>query len=366
MSHSTRRAIFWRIFWKEYRVQRAFWLCIAVLAVVLMALPAVTVATGGDRLYWRFGVARILPALFAAACGAMLFATEHEAGTYQFQRSLPLQPGRLLLGKLAFAICSTVALYAACWLVAVLLSGVQLGEALASLPAWVPVAVPARWVPGPMFATLLFAVEVLLWSVLFSLSLRHPLTAAIAGVGAAVATVTCITWNAAPYVNRETTLWQLAAAVLLAAADVWLGLRWLGEQRVTSARGTLLPHAWTTARVPYRADSAPRTVGRLLWEFWRESRGLRLVLAGLVVLLAIDIAYLVIHRNHGGFAAGLLEITIPLTPALFPLLGSIAFLFDQQGHAYRFLADRGVRPGRVWLSRQLAVWIVAAVLVTRK
>src|SRR5580704_17247737 len=98
-----------------------------------------------------------------------------------------------------------------------------------------------------MFPTLLFAVEVLLWSVLFSLSLRHPLTAAIAGVGAAVAMVTCITWNAAPYVNRETTLWQLAAAVLLAAADVWLGLRWLGEQRVTSARGTLLPHAWTTA-----------------------------------------------------------------------------------------------------------------------
>ena len=58
---STRRSIFWRLFWKEYRVQRAFWLCIAVLAVLLMALPAVTVATGGDRLYWRFAVAGFCP-----------------------------------------------------------------------------------------------------------------------------------------------------------------------------------------------------------------------------------------------------------------------------------------------------------------
>ena len=48
--------------------------------------------------------------------------------------------------------------------------------------------------------------------------------------------------------------------------------------------------------------------------------------------------------------------------AFFPLAGVFAFLFDQQGLSYRFLADRGVRPGLVWLSRQLAVWVVAAVL----
>ena len=61
MIHSTGRAIFWRLFWKEYRVQRAFWLCIAVLAVVLMALPAITVVNSVDRLHWRFAIARYCP-----------------------------------------------------------------------------------------------------------------------------------------------------------------------------------------------------------------------------------------------------------------------------------------------------------------
>ena len=131
-------------------MQRAFWLCIAVLAVLLMALPTVTMATGGDRLYWRFAIARILPALFAAACGAMLFATEHEAGTYDFQRSLPLSSSQLLLGKCAFALCSVVLLYAVCWLVAVILSGVPLREAFANLPkvGW-PSRPPGQMVQGP-------------------------------------------------------------------------------------------------------------------------------------------------------------------------------------------------------------------------
>ena len=288
----------------------------------------------------------------------MLFATEHEAGTYDFQRSLPLSSSRLLLGKCAFALCSVVLLYAVCWLVAVILSGVALREAFANLPGWMPVGMQGRLVHVPVFVSLSFAAELLLWLVLFSLLLRHPLTAAIAGAAAAAATATYITWNAAgPPADRPAT--QLAVALLLAAADVWLGLRWLSQRRITPVRRSIWPRSLKAAPAPFRANSAVRTVGRLVWEFWRESRGLRLVLGAIFILCAIDVARFFIPGCRG--VVSITVLAIPLSPLFFPLLGSIAFLFDQQGHSYRFLADRGVRPGHVWLSRQLAVWIAAAV-----
>lgn len=374
MNHTTQLAIFWRLFWKEYRVQRAFWLCIAVLAVLLMALPAVTIANSGDRLYWRFAVARILPALFTAACGAMLFATEHESGTYEFQRALPLSPRQLLLGKVAFAFSSIVALYAACWLAAVIFSRVPLGEALASLPNWAPIGLPGRWVHVPLLASLCFALELFLWSVLFSLVLRHPLTAAIAGVTAAAFTVTgidlatmasvtikYIAWHVSPQGDfRAEIPLRLAVASLLVAADFWLALRWLGERRAAMPRRSFWPRSLRTAPAPFPPNSTTRMVGRLLWEFWRESRGLRLAPVALFVLCAIDLGSFAIGDFQGTLHIGFLALV--LAPVFFPLLGSIAFLFDQHGHAYRFLADRGVRPGYVWLSRQLAVWIAATLL----
>jgi len=42
---------------------------------------------------------------------------------------------------------------------------------------------------------------------------------------------------------------------------------------------------------------------------------------------------------------------------MVPLLGACAFLPDQWGRNFRFLADRGVRPKHVWWSRQLAIFL---------
>ena len=116
----------------------------------------------------------------------MLFATEREAGTYDFQRSLPLSPAQLLLGKCAFALCSVVVLYVVSWLAAVIVSGVPLGEALENPPKWSLAArSPGQLFQLPLLVSLFFALELFLWSVLFSLLLRQPLTAAIAGAAAA-------------------------------------------------------------------------------------------------------------------------------------------------------------------------------------
>ncbi len=367
MIHSTGRAIFWRLFWKEYRVQRAFWLCIAVLAVVLMALPAITVVNSVDRLHWRFAIARILPALFTAACGAMLFATEREAGTYDFQRSLPLSPAQLLLGKCAFALCSVVALYVVSWLAAVIVSGVPLGEALENPPKWSLAArSPGQLFQLPLLVSLFFALELFLWSVLFSLLLRQPLTAAIAGAAAAAITVTFITWHVSPrqdYVAADP--WRLAIVLALSAADVWLGFRWLGEQPVAPPLRSPWRGSSKVASAMLRASSAGRSIARLLWEYWRELGGPMFAAGALIALVLVwylrSDAIHVAKRDLE--ASSVVLVTFALFAlAVFPLAGVFAFLGDQRGLSYRFLADRGVRSGLVWLSRQLPVWVVAALL----
>ena len=135
-----RTTVFRRLVWKEYRVQRAFWISMLALTLFSQLLLLVSASfvhdsrwapDGAARLTWLFGFALAFPAFYALGCGATLFATEHETGTYDFQKMLPVSAWRLAAGKLAFAVASTLGMLAVCWPVAVLLSGarVQIGRA---------------------------------------------------------------------------------------------------------------------------------------------------------------------------------------------------------------------------------------------
>ena len=83
------RTIFWRVFWKEYRLQRPLWIAMAVLTTLLLLLVDGMVPNPKDRSGMLFGIATTLPAFYCLGCGATLFAGEHEAGTFEFQQSLP-------------------------------------------------------------------------------------------------------------------------------------------------------------------------------------------------------------------------------------------------------------------------------------
>ena len=87
--------IFWRLVWKEYRLMRSFWIAMAVLAVILELIACISVWSPNDSVQMIFAMALVLPAFYAMGCGATLFATEHETGTYQFQRALPVSASRL-------------------------------------------------------------------------------------------------------------------------------------------------------------------------------------------------------------------------------------------------------------------------------
>ncbi len=224
-------AIFWRFLWKEYRVMRAFWISMAVLAVLaqlsLVAFPGLTQHAAA----WTFSFALIFPALYAVACGATMFAAEKEEGTYEFLRSLPVTAWRLLTGKLAFAVASTVLLIGALWMSAACISEISSVDAIERWQLWATFGVAA--------------VEGLAWGVLFSLLLRRALQAAVFGIAATSLAVHALLWAVAPVageghvyeLNRYLAAvpYRIAVVAAVLVVDGLLVRKWL------ATRGSIAP-----------------------------------------------------------------------------------------------------------------------------
>jgi len=139
-----------------------------VLIALLMLLVDALTMPNASRSDHLFVIAIAMSALYALGCGATLFAGEHDAGTFEFQRSLPVGAGRVFFAKMTFALLSTAAMYGLTWLLAFGMGG------------W-------RW-PNPhlqreFWATFGFAgVEMFVWAAFFSLLTKRPLLSAVLGV----------------------------------------------------------------------------------------------------------------------------------------------------------------------------------------
>lgn len=339
-------AIFWRLVWKEYRLQRALWLSIAGMTITAQLL-AVVFAAGEERLTWLFGLALGFSALYALGCGATLFATEHEVGTFEFQRTLPISAGRLFAGKLLFAILSIPSLIALLWLAAVTLAGGHLPALREHVAAW------ELW----GFA----AVELLVWGVLFSLLTTQPLKAAILGIAAASAAIHLIAANfiaadVTRYWDAETYAAALPARAVVAAlvglADVAFGLRWLSLPEVSREGRAGLWSGGTSAAAHVHTDVAwqgrPGTAA-LLWQHWRQSARTMAVIAAATILAA----WLTLWAMKTLDIADEYRLLISAGLLIGTMFGVGTFLADQQQSGFRFFAEHGVRPRRVWFTRQL-------------
>jgi hypothetical protein len=357
-------SIFWRVFWKEYRLQRPLWLVVAALAVLAGLLtfacslhPFFTTVT----LHY---IALVTPALYALGCGATLFAGEHEAETYEFQRSLPARASSLLIGKVVFAVFSTAAMLGLMQLLVLL---------------WAPLPPAAPSVPwrALAWATIgFYTVEVFVWAVFFSLLTKRVLVAAVLGVSAAsigshLAAAT-ITWNVMMETYAQAMPWRLGIVAVVALADVWLAAQWFREKRdrqprVVQASAVAKPQQAAAIGDRLLGPQRLAILGRLVWQHWRQSRRMSLVIMLLLFpLLAASIALLTtLHGYPAWFiVAHAGEIYVPVDQLFFsiqvtlalatvPMFGLCAFLADQRRSSYRFLTDRGVPPKFVWLSRQL-------------
>lgn len=402
---------FWRCVWKEYRTQRPFWaamlgLALAAQGVGLGCWLCGLVATS-DVVY---RVALAMAALYALGCGGTLFVAEYEAQTYRFQQQLPIRASWLFWSKIAFALGSTAAWSAAAWLAAAMLTGWRLPPRPHQLALW------GLWGMA--------ALELLAWGVFFSLLTTRSLAAVILAVGTAALSGESLggghwaRWSLEHDVAALPT--RAGIVALVALLDVRLGVRWFREPRPLdpSARWrlgaqlgrlaigpvwhflvcilripcrTVWPTVWrsgqsrpstggtTRARSPLgalnelggrRARSRPEisgwtVFGRLVWQHAGQSAPLLLTFVALATPMAL-------LRLGSGIDPGLIDRfswnlwpvwfgCVGLALAVPPLLGSWVFAADQHQKRFRFLAERGVEPNCVWLSRHVVAGVPLAI-----
>jgi hypothetical protein len=104
----------------------------------------------------------------------------------------------------------------------------------------------------------------------------------------------------------------------------------------------------------FRAPERIATLWRLVWQQWRQSAWMLLVLGALTVPLAMIAAQMWISARVGQFShwlpPGLFAVYAGITLALgsVPLMGSCTFLADQQGHSFRCTGPR--TPESRWLA----------------
>jgi ABC-type transport system involved in multi-copper enzyme maturation permease subunit len=130
------RTTYWRLVWKEYRLQRVLWIAMVLLTSLLLWLVLGFPFSPQQRTLALFWIAVALPAFYALGCGATLFAGEREAETYEFQRSLPVGARPVFAAKITLALAGMASLLGLMWLLAAWLSGWKLPDAKETVTLW--------------------------------------------------------------------------------------------------------------------------------------------------------------------------------------------------------------------------------------
>lgn len=354
------------LLWKEYRAIRAFWLSLVVLVLGAQWLTMSLSIDAAFSLKLVYSLALGAPAFFALGAAGTSFALEQEEGTFDFLRAAPVSARQVLTSKLGLTILATLAMLLVLVPIAWRISGGRLPE--------------EQVLRGMLGLWLLAAIEAIAWGAFFSLLTARPLSAICLALVAVSTTVHVLAWkagarssdalNLTPYLTAAP--WRASVAVALLAADVLLGLRWLsdgepvaglswkrwkaGRLRGRSTAGTETNDDTATSS-PSEKPSRISMLGHLLWQHWRQSGRLMLLMGFLqIALVMVAIAVYCQPRNDRWLAI------IPLA-AMAALAGACVFLPDQEKRNYRFLVEHNIPPRTVWLSRQLP-WIAMLAVST--
>ncbi len=354
-----------RLLWKEYRVQRAFWLAMLLFGVVVQFLIRIILPTdrGAGEMVWSMTATASL--LFVIGSTAILFAGEREERTDDWLRHLAVSPLWILLAKWGLVLIAALSLG--------LLLSVNAVLMVWSLPTYHEMDLPEIISRGLWLFAGFF-----LWGSFGSLISRRVVTAVPAmGFWWLMTMVIPIVWlpwlfgvtYSHPWHQRTTEILAALACVFVGLADIWLGWRWCQgkylDAQVLDDLNTKLT-AWlnrvrgrtlAVSRIPARIESANswrREWQRLIWqERHRESyHRMLLYVAWMVVAL---LAFLTVAYQGNPMMPGILPLVLA-----FPLaMGLLGFRHDGQGQPIRFLAGRGVSARVVWMAKH-AVWLPRA------
>ncbi len=347
------------LIWKEYRAIRGFWIALIALAVFMQLLVLAFAQDRGWATEFVYNIALATPVFFAIGCIGTAYAIEKEDGTFEWLRSSPASDAQLFISKVGLCLVATVAMFAILWFVTQTLF----------------VAPPnqADVLRGMLGLWLLAGLEALAWGLLFSLLSARPLMAIVLALFATSTAVHVLSWIAQPYqpdrfeYSRYVTAipQRLGLLAMVAAADVYLGLRWLGSEERTSLLSPREKEDASARRPATKADISAllrhrdraTILGRLTWQHLRQSGRTMFTLAALQVLLCLLAANYGLVENQ--------QSVLPIVPllAFAALMGANVFQADQQRAQFRFFVEHNVPPRYVWLSR-LVPWILVATVST--
>lgn len=337
-----------RLCWKEFRQLLPLGLLFPLLAVIFFAVamvpgntPLVTLMVG----VFSF-LAATMPGLYATGVGALSVSYEKEQRTLGWLASLPIKPIRIVRVKLLMA-CAGLILF---WALATALMGIARLVSRQQTPSIFEAFDTYAWPVHTLF--LMLAGFALAWSTRSGM-------AAILWV-LPVATIPVLLSNLILSLFRWRFDFEIdpAAPVLITCQLVSIAVAWwlaerngsraIGAQstgahaglRSMREQGLAEPWGWQAeGAVPRSEPSA------LVWQFIAQNR---MVLLGLSLMLAT--AALIWPLELWG--QGVLPIMVTVLGVSW--LGTSVFQGDSIAQRIRFLSDRGIAPGWVWSTRQLA------------
>ena len=364
LAQQSRPTKWFALLWKDFQQVKSTFIAVlaGVFAVQLLLLFSASFAPNEEARMALFGgtvtFACIAPILSALGCGGMLIGQERQTGTWAWSSSLPASWQLALSSKLVVATVGSL--------------GASVPLAIIPVALWLtrqfPPAVGSLAVIYASSLTVVIFFEVVVFCFLATILMRETLTAlVVAGIGLATVQILLGAWFA-DYVAPAIIRWgapsdqagPIAFAIFIGCAlsigcvlmAVTFRWRWGIGQQATIAiwRITSSVRVPSSVRYQFTTGAAPSEWRMTLRHSLANSFWLRgTVVIGAIFLFAITDA-----------APDFVPVIAILAACI---LGITAFEGDQTLSRYRFLADRGVVPWKLIVSRLSVVAVLALIVV---
>jgi hypothetical protein len=341
-----------RLIWREYRMGQAFWLSVLLLTLGLQ-LCYLLIKWYGDS-STDAGIltitAVIMPLVYLLGICGTTFNREHDNQTFGWLETSTIRPSQLWLGKISFALLSSLAL------LAVLMIALPLTAGLARItlkPIGEDYGLGARE-----------------WSVVFCLVaglgiicsqvIKQPMAATFAA-GALFFVVSMMWgWQDGRWSRADLVYMTLLGCCLLAlsylATPTWL--HGSGRARDTSSGQGLLSKRWRVSPIRELTAGRRRRIGvRVLWTI-RRRQWMNWLLPLILPTLLLGIVALT-----GGTGSEPVFGWVAAVAVLAPIIvGGTTFDTESSATHRQFLVDRGAGGREIWWLR-IGVMFAYAVLL---
>lgn len=348
------------IAWKEIRHHAPLFLIIVIAAILVQLFVQLSLgnfpdATDSLLRVSKYGLLGAFCALFSAACGATLFATERENDTWHFLKNLPISNVQLITGKITGGIALVAAFFLT--IAVALLIMFQIGLIQGSTEIYSGATTIAS-AGGIIAITGLAAVEFFLWGWLCSLIFKRALNAAIVAALFASASVCVIVgvyhrdaiidaFTIQPYL--VVWPWRLGLAGIVFLVNIGLSQRCLVAR---SIKDTAKLFRFSLFGVHHHSMRS------LIWHAFRQYQGA----VGIVVLLSLP--FVLVFPIAGRLEIPGLTYLVVIPLVLAPLvIGHFSFGFDQAKQRFQFFQQQGEYPTQLWFCRVVIGLLIVLLLV---